>query len=65
VMQEISALLNEADFIQLYWDQFLPPALAEAHLDTTQALFGLTVSPEDAAETMEETAVEVLGPVSE
>lgn len=63
VMQEISSLIGEATFMQLYYDQFMPPALAEAHLDTTQALFGLTISAEDAAIEMEKVATEELGPV--
>jgi raffinose/stachyose/melibiose transport system substrate-binding protein len=51
--------------LQLYYDQFLPPALAEAHLDTVQGLFGLTLTPQEAADIMERTAVEQLGAVTE
>jgi raffinose/stachyose/melibiose transport system substrate-binding protein len=56
-------VLTSATFMQNFYDQFLPPALAEVHKDTTQALFGLTMTPEDAAKAMEKKAVEVLGPV--
>lgn len=65
IVQQIAVLLSEATFIQLYYDQFLPPALAEAHLNTTQALFGLSMTPQVAAETMEALAVTELGPVKQ
>ena len=63
--QQVAALLGEATYLQLYYDQFLPPALAEAHLDTVQGLFGLTLTPQEAADIMERTAVEQLGAVTE
>ena len=47
--------------MQLWYDQALPLELAEVHLNTTQALFGLQITPEEAANQMEATAVEVLG----
>jgi len=56
-------VLTTAKFMQNFYDQFLPPALGELHKDTTQALFGLTMTPEDAAKAMETKAVEVLGPI--
>ena len=64
VAQQVAALLDSATYLQLYYDQFLPPALAEAHLDTVQGLFGLTLTPEEAADIMERTATEELGPVN-
>ena len=42
------------------YDQTLPPELAELHKDTTQAIFGLDMTPEEAAKKMEEKAKEVL-----
>lgn len=59
--QQIAALIAKSTFIQLWWDQFLPPKLAQAHLDTTQQLFGLQITPEQAAKTMEDTAAQELG----
>ncbi|PZE20070.1 ABC transporter substrate-binding protein [Paenibacillus xerothermodurans] len=46
----------------LFWpyDQTLPAELAELHKDTTQALFGLSITPEEAAKKMEEKAKQVL-----
>jgi raffinose/stachyose/melibiose transport system substrate-binding protein len=49
-------LLFDAPDIQLYYDQSLPPALAEAHKDTTQSLFAGTITPAEAARRMEELA---------
>ncbi|WP_245558592.1 extracellular solute-binding protein [Marinococcus halotolerans] len=59
-IKRLSETLNEADFVQTYYDQTLPPALAEVHLDTTQALFGGSITPEEAAEEMEQAAEEEL-----
>lgn len=55
-MQKMYATISEADTVQLWYDQFLPPELAAVHLDTTQALFGLEMTPEEAAQTMEAAA---------
>ncbi|MDQ0338814.1 raffinose/stachyose/melibiose transport system substrate-binding protein [Caldalkalibacillus uzonensis] len=52
--------LHRANHLQMPYDQTLPPALAELHKDTTQELFGLTMTPEEAARKMEEKAREVL-----
>ena len=59
-VQEISAVLEEAEYMQTFYDQTLPPELAEVHLDTTQALFGLSMTPEEAAKEVEAKAKEVL-----
>ncbi|GIK66726.1 MAG: sugar ABC transporter substrate-binding protein [Chloroflexota bacterium] len=61
IVQKMASLLSQASFVQLAYDQFLPPELAQVHLDTTQQLFGLSTSPEDAAAETEAAAVEILG----
>ncbi len=61
-VQHMVEMLSEATFVQVAYDQFLPSELAQVHLDTTQALFGLSVTPEEAAAQTEESAVETLGP---
>ncbi len=58
--QKLAEMLSKAHYLQGYFDQFLPPELGELHKDTTQAVFGKTMSPEDAARKMEEKAKEVL-----
>jgi raffinose/stachyose/melibiose transport system substrate-binding protein len=61
MLKEVLRLLQEAPNVQLWWDQYLPPELGQASLDTTQGLFGLTMTPEEAAKTMEQTAIKVFG----
>ena len=46
--------------MQLFYDQYLPPAVAQVHLDTLQEVFGLTMEPEEAARRMQEANEEYL-----
>lgn len=57
---QLNEMLNNAEFMQTFYDQTLPPELAELHKDTTQALFGLAITPKEAADQMETKAQEVL-----
>ncbi|TBL76619.1 extracellular solute-binding protein [Paenibacillus thalictri] len=57
---QLNDMLSKAQFLQTYYDQTLPPELAELHKDTTQELFGLTMTPAEAAKQMEAKAKEVL-----
>ncbi|MGY4688627.1 extracellular solute-binding protein [Salibacterium sp. K-3] len=59
-VERLSNTLNEADYLQTFYDQTLPPELAQVHLDTTQGLFGQSITPEEAAQEVEETAQETL-----
>lgn len=59
-IQEMSEVLESSEAMQTYYDQTLPPELAQVHLDTTQALFGLSMEPEEAMDEVEEKAEEVL-----
>jgi len=58
--RQLNELLSQAEFMQTFYDQTLPPELAELHKDTTQELFGLSMTPEEAAKAMEAKAKEVL-----
>ncbi|HHV10990.1 MAG TPA: extracellular solute-binding protein [Clostridiales bacterium] len=49
VTKDILTAANSASSTQLWYDQYLPPAVAQVHLDTCQEIFGLTMTPEDAA----------------
>ncbi|WP_319756689.1 extracellular solute-binding protein [uncultured Sphaerochaeta sp.] len=62
LIQKQYDVLMGAKVMQNFYDQYMPPALAEVHKDTTQALFGLTMTPAEAARLVEAKAVEVLGP---
>ncbi|GAB7126194.1 extracellular solute-binding protein [Silvimonas sp. JCM 19000] len=55
-LKQIQALVLQAPSVQLWYDQELPPKLAEVHKDTVQALFGLSLTPEAAAQQMEAAA---------
>ncbi|MDM5201021.1 extracellular solute-binding protein [Fictibacillus enclensis] len=48
--------VNNATHLQMPYDQTLPPELAELHKDTTQAVFGLDMTPQEAAKKMEQKA---------
>lgn len=52
-LQRLQTQLAAAPSVQLWYDQALPPALGELHKDTVQQLFGLSLTPEAAAEQME------------
>lgn len=48
VTASILDAVNKAGSVQLWYDQYLPPAVATVHLDTCQELFGLTMTPQEA-----------------
>jgi raffinose/stachyose/melibiose transport system substrate-binding protein len=54
ILQQIIQAANTASSTQLWYDQYLPPAVAQAHLDGSQELFGLTMSSADAAKKFQE-----------
>jgi raffinose/stachyose/melibiose transport system substrate-binding protein len=56
LLQEVMKHAAAAKYFQLYYDQFLPPAVGEAVNDKTQELFAGTASPEDVAKGIEEVA---------
>jgi raffinose/stachyose/melibiose transport system substrate-binding protein len=47
---------NNAAYFQLYYDQFLPPAVGEAVNDAVETLFAGAATPEEAAAAIEESA---------
>lgn len=49
LIKDIVAKVEEASATQLWYDQYLPPTVSQVHLDTCQELFGLTMTPEEAA----------------
>ncbi len=56
IMSKILEMRDNANYAQLYYDQFLPPAIAQAVLDSVQGLFGGDLSPEEAASYIEDEA---------
>ena len=45
---------NDAPYLQLYYDQFLPPAVGQAVNDAVEGLFAGTATPEDVAAQVED-----------
>jgi raffinose/stachyose/melibiose transport system substrate-binding protein len=61
IMQAILEARNNAPYFQLYYDQFLPPAVGQAVNDAVQEIFAGVSSPEEAAQMIEEVAAMELG----
>lgn len=53
ITKEVVEAANNASEIQLWYDQYLPPAVSTAHLDGLQEVFGLTMTPQEAQESMQ------------
>lgn len=64
ITDEVTKLIleaaNGASSTQLWYDQYLPPAIAQVHLDTCQEIFGLTMTPDDAAKKFQTAMQEYL-----
>lgn len=56
VLEAIVDARNNAGYFQLYYDQFLPPAVGGAVVDSVEALFVGDISPVDVAEWIEDEA---------
>jgi raffinose/stachyose/melibiose transport system substrate-binding protein len=54
----ISELLAKAEYLQLFYDQYLPPAVGETVNDAVQGLFAGSSSPEDVAQQIEDVAAQ-------
>jgi len=51
---------DEADYLQLYYDQYLPPATGSVVNDIVQAIMAKSMTPEEACEMLEDTAASEL-----
>ncbi|MEP7287366.1 MAG: extracellular solute-binding protein [Chloroflexota bacterium] len=56
VLSAIVKTRDAAPYFQLYYDQFLPPALAGSILDAAEGVFAGTTTPEQAAQMVEDSA---------
>ncbi len=52
---------NNSTEVQLWYDQYLPTAVATSHLDTCQSVFGLSMTPEEAMAEWQASMDEELG----
>jgi raffinose/stachyose/melibiose transport system substrate-binding protein len=57
-IQAIAVLLGEAEYLQLFYDQFLPPAVGATVNDAVQTIFAGTGTPEEAAQMIEDSAAQ-------
>lgn len=49
MMKMVQQMVAKATYYQLYYDQYLPPAVGEVVKDATQRLFAKMITPKDAA----------------
>jgi raffinose/stachyose/melibiose transport system substrate-binding protein len=56
IKKTIIKFRDEAPYFQLYYDQFLPPAVGGMVNDAVEALFAGQASPEEAAAMIEDAA---------
>jgi len=52
----VADALSKAEYFQLYYDQFLPPAVGGVVNDAVQGIFAGTLTPEQAAQAIEDSA---------
>lgn len=58
--QDILEGLNSASSVQLWWDQYLPPAVADVHKSASQKCFDASATPEAIAEEQQKAMDEYL-----
>jgi raffinose/stachyose/melibiose transport system substrate-binding protein len=60
LMITLQQSLAKAQYFQLYYDQALPPAMGSVINDSVQGIFAGTLSPEQAAQAIEDSAAQEL-----
>ncbi|MBX3071097.1 MAG: extracellular solute-binding protein [Thermomicrobiales bacterium] len=60
IAKELAELARTANYLQLYYDQFLPPAVGQTVNDAVQGIFAGTLSPEEVAQQIEDVAAQEL-----
>jgi raffinose/stachyose/melibiose transport system substrate-binding protein len=53
---QIQQTLSQAEYFQLYYDQYLPPATGSVLIDSIQGLLAGTLTPEQTAQAIEDSA---------
>jgi raffinose/stachyose/melibiose transport system substrate-binding protein len=62
LMKQVQAQIAKAAYLQLYYDQALPPAVGNTVNDSTQSLFAGQSTPEAVAKAIEDSAAAELKP---
>ena len=57
-MLQVAETFGAADYFQLYYDQFLPPATGSVLNDSVQGLFAGTLTPEQVAQAVEDSVAQ-------
>jgi raffinose/stachyose/melibiose transport system substrate-binding protein len=57
-MLQVAQTFAAADYFQLYYDQFLPPATGSVLNDSVQGLFASTLTPEQVAQAVEDSVAQ-------
>jgi raffinose/stachyose/melibiose transport system substrate-binding protein len=57
-MLQVAQTFAAADYFQLYYDQFLPPATGSVLNDSVQGLFAGTLTPEQVAQAVEDSVAQ-------
>jgi raffinose/stachyose/melibiose transport system substrate-binding protein len=60
LMITLQKSLASAKYFQLYYDQALPPAMGSVINDSTQGIFAGSLTPEQAAQAIEDSAAQEL-----
>jgi raffinose/stachyose/melibiose transport system substrate-binding protein len=60
LQKQIQNMVSKADYFQLYYDQYLPPAVGQVILDNTQGIFAGTVTPQAAAKAIDNSVASSL-----
>lgn len=60
-MVKVFEAVNEAEYFQLYYDQYLPPAVGVVINEAVQQLFAGSMTPEEVAQTIDESYVQEMG----
>ncbi len=61
LLQDVLNAVEKAPSVQLWYDQYLPAEVAQVHKDTSQAIFGLSKTPEEVNKEMEAAAKKYFG----
>jgi len=62
LQQEVVQIVGNAPYFQLYYDQYLPPAVGQVLLEQTQGLYTNTVTPTAAAKAIDDSFASSVNP---
>lgn len=60
LLKTVQQMVSDAAYFQLYYDQYLPPAVGQVILDNTQGIYAGTITPEAAAKAIDNSVASSL-----